>query len=764
MNYSQNFTASIWFRREGAQESDARLWDGGLGGGSSFGFSLSSIDSDANSNNISARIKTNDSVTSTITYTATNNVWTMATITKSGLDFRYYINGALIGNRTLAVGEWRRNVGTNVGGIGTGNNYNGSVSNILLFNKSLSADEVDQLYRRSNNFNANYVIDNPYAFNIQGFTNFSINFASIYTVQAGNFSDIQAKINSCNPTGCQVTIPAGTYYMNTFLNVTSNLRLINNGDLKWITGSNPYNLTDKLGTVHSFTFRGENLSNFEFYHNGTIDLGNLTSASGWYINNSRNITFLGGHFKNSFSIIGLYNSNNFNVGSYTFNNITQEASWLEGTNNGWLHDLIGNLTAGEAVDLNAYVTDTIVYNINVAYSATDNNEVIDVNQGSRILVFNVSGYYGSKPFNVDQTDGGRFFSVADTSYQKTNISFMDIQCYNCTYTYGRISTSIVPAVWVSYRNLNDSIYNSNLLFNYGLRESSGGLIYNILNGNNITSSLNSGVNWMNDSININSFISVLRSNYLLLNSSLILSPYYWAYRYTLSNTTNVPSSIYLSNNHPFYEYSIQLYNLTDSLIYFDNNSVVCSSISTCDNNFNISIEPRNISYILDNFNVTEGSPRQFSPLSISGTSTQKTITSTLSQGINATVIINSRDCSLPTEISFSSSSRLIQKWTGNNARDVCNQLTNQGYQLSIDSGNSILSFTEGTTSFATRVIYLLVGFIALSVLLFAVGGFYIYIKNNFNEINLMEFVKYSVFLLLIVVLMIALMTYIVNVI
>jgi len=92
-------------------------------------------------------------------------------------------------------------------------------------------------------------------------------------------------------------------------------------------------------------------------------------------------------------------------------------------------------------------------------------------------------------------------------------------------------------------------------------------------------------------------------------------------------------------------YTTALFNLTNALIYFNNGSVACTDLSTCDDNINITLTPQNYSYVLDNFNLTEGVTRQFSPLSISGSSTSKTITSSLSQAITATVVVNVGSCS-----------------------------------------------------------------------------------------------------------------------
>jgi len=61
--------------------------------------------------------------------------------------------------------------------------------------------------------------------------------------------------------------------------------------------------------------------------------------------------------------------------------------------------------------------------------------------------------------------------------------------------------------------------------------------------------------------------------------------------------------------------NINLYNLTNALIYFSNNSVAGDTvINNNDGNINISLFPNNYSYVLDDYNVTIGSQRNNDPL------------------------------------------------------------------------------------------------------------------------------------------------------
>ena len=257
-------------------------------------------------------------------------------------------------------------------------------------------------------------------------------------------------------------------------------------------------------------------------------------------------------------------------------------------------------------------------------------------------------------------------------------------------------------------------------------------------------------------------IEINNSQYKYYESLGLHTSNYFVQQYVRINQTAFQifrDYMYFENYNVTSNVQSNIYNQTNSLIYFSNGSVACSDISTCDNNINITLTPNNYSYVLDNFNLTEGVTRQFSPLSISGSTTSKTITSDLTQSITATVVVNVNDCENINLITYNS-----EEWTGANARTICTSLTQEGYELTIESGNNLLSFGEGGDSLATRIMYLLLGFLALSVLLFAVGGFFMYAKNNFSSLTPMEFIKYSVLLLIFVVLIIALINYIIDII
>ena len=61
--------------------------------------------------------------------------------------------------------------------------------------------------------------------------------------------------------------------------------------------------------------------------------------------------------------------------------------------------------------------------------------------------------------------------------------------------------------------------------------------------------------------------------------------------------------------------SINLLNKTNALVYFSNNSgFICSSECS------LMLNPMNYSFVLDNFNLTEGVSRLYSPITISSSS------------------------------------------------------------------------------------------------------------------------------------------------
>ena len=135
-------------------------------------------------------------------------------------------------------------------------------------------------------------------------------------------------------------------------------------------------------------------------------------------------------------------------------------------------------------------------------------------------------------------------------------------------------------------------YNSNgLILNWRMGYNYSSQIYDS-SGNNRTLTLQNNVTWENDGIDVNT------KDYITY---------------------------------------LKIINLVKGLIFYDNKTII---VNNYNGNRSIGFLNKESIIILDNYNLTEGVIRENNPLSLSGTSTSKTITSSLSQSINATVIVN----------------------------------------------------------------------------------------------------------------------------
>lgn len=135
-------------------------------------------------------------------------------------------------------------------------------------------------------------------------------------------------------------------------------------------------------------------------------------------------------------------------------------------------------------------------------------------------------------------------------------------------------------------------------------------------------------------------------NYQWFNDYMYFESVNWTWNY---NATT-------ENNKDYPNFKIAIYNLTNVLIYNTNGTVLGSTtISANDGNINITLAPNNASYVLNNFNVTEGVTRANSPSTFSvSTFTSKHITNTLAEPITVPVIFNVYDCNTVGNIRYTS--------------------------------------------------------------------------------------------------------------
>ena len=264
----------------------------------------------------------------------------------------------------------------------------------------------------------------------------------------------------------------------------------------------------------------------------------------------------------------------------------------------------------------------------------------------------------------------------------------------------------------------------------------------------------SGATWNNDGISVSNILNPTIS----VESNWLRSPAYLFYNYLISRDQPTEDNIQLNNTDTTNAYTINIYNITNALVYHSNGTVLGSTtISANDNQINVTIPARNTTYVLDDYTVTE-TARQFSPLSISGTSTSKTITSSLTQSINATVIPDLEDCNTVNKITYND-----LEWEGSNARTVCNSLTSGSYTLEIDSGTNLLEVEYGTSSLASNVLRMMIVFLALIAVLFAIFGFYNAKQGFLENVSLDKFIKYSIATIIVTIATILVITFIIEV-
>jgi len=211
------------------------------------------------------------------------------------------------------------------------------------------------------------------------------------------------------------------------------------------------------------------------------------------------------------------------------------------------------------------------------------------------------------------------------------------------------------------------------------------------------------------------------------------------YHIRLDNVTNL--NIY---NHNFYNalinntdislYSyLNFYNVENLLIY-NTTGYLCngssSNINSNDNNVNLTLKPSEDCFVLDNFNLTEGSSRTNSPLGLTeSTQGEVHITSTLADGVDldGVLIILNEDCDLLDYLVYISDSGA----TNYRPNYTCE---NDLLVVSIDGveGNSVNSnilyifqqkaggmcngFSSGIGSFATKI-GIILSILALVVIL-----------------------------------------------
>ncbi len=167
--------------------------------------------------------------------------------------------------------------------------------------------------------------------------------------------------------------------------------------------------------------------------------------------------------------------------------------------------------------------------------------------------------------------------------------------------------------------------------------------------------------------------------------------------YTLWNKTIDQDSIIL-NNTDIYRQQANLTNLTNPLIYDQNLSAICRSTSNCSVSMNVTVRNQTLVYVLNNFNITEGVPRNSSPLWYSNsTSTFKSIASNITTTLNTSVAFNVTSCSID-RIAYVSHTGAYQYNYTSGQFDCSNSVAliqNVPLETASGSNNFTITYTSG---------------------------------------------------------------------
>lgn len=577
-----------------------------------------------------------------------NFTWVHLTaVFESPTSKRLYQNGVLAVTSTTAVTiNQNRSYMILVGMTRQSDNadaFNGSIDEVVYYNKSLTPGEVFNLYSKYNSSIPN-IISNSNTTALMGYN------------QYGNFS---------------ITRNGQYYDLN-----------LNNVDFKRYDLLKIWFRTDKSDT-NGYALELRDINNSKMRYNINSNT-RISRRNNFVLNNS----FIDQRYLNLTLVYPYQNASNFNWSNVIALRIAEEAldggnanfsvddirltqiagdtngTWYEALNGDWaivndtgINKLYGLTYQGsDLLSRVAYITYPInLTNFEYSYQIQEYNN----DSGNPEAPANIHTFWSIFKLNIL---GEKGFDFKDRSpqyitYVRSNITPVGGENYdldNTTTIKGRDSNNLsadttLENVYNTYkyqRNVTIRVINNNIkLFLDGVLkiEYNG----NLSDLGNISDYVRSGYiafrnpgNALIQSVNNITIINYNNLSYYVNSSYQIITN---SSGDVIDNGT-IPSSYILMNNDN-YTFQLQLGNLNNALYYYSNMTAICTNLNSCNGNLNTSLYPYNSTYVLDNFNLTEGVTRQFSPLSISGSSTSKTITSQLSQAINATVVVDVQQCS-----------------------------------------------------------------------------------------------------------------------
>jgi len=627
--------------------------------------------------------------------------------------------------------------------------FNGSIDEVIIYNRSLSSNEITTNYNNYNdcgnlpyngcNFNeSSNIIYGNYSFSRQ------INIINNNTIIDGNGSNVYYDINN---------ISSLLFNLTGLNNITiKNFNFIHNGngsvsDAIRITSSSNINL-------YNINISSNNLTTPTWGYS----IINLYASKNIFINNSRLVTTncISNGMCHNIQLDPLSNVNVTN--SYLYIDGDRSYNIFGGMNSYVAHNTMILNATGSRGNWNIHPENAsyaiIEYNSFYTYSPQNSSCGIYLEENASFNTIR-NNYFYSKGANAIgicleslssyNNFTGNIININDSTSQFNDYKYYkSIGIYlistnvgnifdrnNITLTNSSNATAITLLGGTNSPNSNNTFSNnyiitdleSNQLITFGSGVSGGVRSYNTQFINNSYQTINS-IYKIYVAINNNlADGSPLIFNGLFNDIGLIK---FNLYNFTFGRINLTSNYGYFSNLNSSRIQQVNLMDQIESLVYFSNMS---GFILT--GNRNISILGGNDSIVLPNYNLTEGSPRQYSPIWFAqSTLTEKHIASNLSDTITSDVIFSVSDCSNVGKITYtpngaSSIAYYPEDYTCSN-----NQVTISSLTINPSAESNVLLIEYGCSTFTNTGNLIIVLFSALAIGLFI--PFYIYKKGIFN--------------------------------
>lgn len=537
-------------------------------------------------------------------------------------------------------------------------NYSSTDKNLLVIplinitsstvNLSITSDDISKI----NLFSLPYksrIVTNGGLVNISNVTITSFNGSGIDT----NLANVKPSLiffqNNLNPVYISNSNLSylGGYRLGTFYEFGVMLINANNSNIKNnIFSGNGYGFVSRLSDHTDIT----NNTVFNIHSNGTAITEGIELAQSKWNNVIDNTIFDISRIDTQDISAGVHCSHTCDNSIIRNNNISLSETgilfWDNSNNITVINNILNNLyVEGIRIESGAY--NSIISN-NTIKSTSLNPPADLINVSAAINIFN--GNSEPTAFNVTVSNNYITNFTRGIFAEGKNITIINnILINQKVQEYGLLL------------ELNNSIINNNSLTKLNIQKSVGISIksgsYNSIsniNFNNVSIAVDTfydntgGIRNNNN----NNFSSLIFNNISILGWRFRSNISNWVFdnsyfKYSINNLVgNGGDTVNSTENYPFnynniilnntlgINISFTILNQTNSLIYTSNGTAYQGS-----GNINITLQPNNYSYVLDNFNLTEGNVRAYSPLWFSSSSSSST-TKTWDIASNLTVSVD----------------------------------------------------------------------------------------------------------------------------